>query len=144
MVGGGASGGTLARHLSPSGKSILILERGDRLKREVENWHTAAVFEQNRYVSADTWYDHGGRPFQSAAPPRCSALRYTASAAGSRRIAAAGWDVAGLVDPYEELEPCHTKAEWIYHIHELRGSDPTELPASALYRCAPISNEPRI
>ena len=47
IVGSGAGGGTLARALAPSGKSILILERGDWLKREAENWNTAAVFEQN-------------------------------------------------------------------------------------------------
>ena len=38
IIGSGAGGGTLARHLAPSGKSILLLERGDWLKREPENW----------------------------------------------------------------------------------------------------------
>src|SRR3982074_996452 len=63
-VGSGAGGGTLARQLAPSGKSILILERGDWLKREAENWDATAVFVQNRYISPDTWYDRNGRPFQ--------------------------------------------------------------------------------
>src|SRR5262249_16102825 len=56
--------GTLARQLAPSGKSILILERVDWLKREAQNWDADAVFVQNRYVSPDTWYDRHGRPFQ--------------------------------------------------------------------------------
>src|SRR4029434_9586171 len=43
IVGSGAGGGTLARQLAPSGKSILILERGDWLKREAENWDATAV-----------------------------------------------------------------------------------------------------
>ena len=64
IIGSGAGGGTLARQLAPSGKNILILERGDWLKREAENWNTAAVFEQNRYVSPDTWYDRHGRSLQ--------------------------------------------------------------------------------
>ena len=64
IIGSGAGGGTLARQLAPSGKSILILERGDWLKREAQNWHADAVFVQNRYVSPDTWYDRHGRPFQ--------------------------------------------------------------------------------
>jgi hypothetical protein len=38
IIGSGAGGGTLANHLTPSGKSILILERGDWLKREALNW----------------------------------------------------------------------------------------------------------
>jgi choline dehydrogenase-like flavoprotein len=64
LIGSGAGGDTLARHLAPSGKNLLILERGDWLKREAENWDAAAVFERNRYVSPDTWYDRHGRAFQ--------------------------------------------------------------------------------
>ena len=38
VIGSGAGGGTLARHLAPSGKRILLLERGDWLPREPQNW----------------------------------------------------------------------------------------------------------
>ena len=41
-----------SRHLAPSGKRILLLERGDYLPREKENWDAAEVFVKNRYVSA--------------------------------------------------------------------------------------------
>ena len=34
IIGTGAGGGTLARQLAPSGKRILLLERGDWLPRE--------------------------------------------------------------------------------------------------------------
>jgi hypothetical protein len=34
----------MARHLAPWGKSILLLERGDWLKREPENWRAEEVF----------------------------------------------------------------------------------------------------
>ena len=64
VIGSGAGGGTLARHLAPSGKRVLVLERGDWLPREPQNWTTHDVFVDNRYVSADTWYDAGGKPFQ--------------------------------------------------------------------------------
>ena len=64
IVGSGAGGGTLAHRLAPSGKRVLLLERGDWLPREVQNWDATAVFVQNRYVSADTWYDKDGRAFQ--------------------------------------------------------------------------------
>ena len=57
IIGTGAGGGTLARHLAPSGKRILLLERGDWLPREPQNWSTADVFVDNRYISPDTWYD---------------------------------------------------------------------------------------
>jgi choline dehydrogenase-like flavoprotein len=36
-VGSGAGGGTLAHTLAPSGKQILLLERGDFLVRELDN-----------------------------------------------------------------------------------------------------------
>ena len=64
IVGSGAGGGTLAHRLAPSGKRVLILERGDWLPREVENWDAEAVFVDNRYVSADRWYDAEGNAFQ--------------------------------------------------------------------------------
>jgi len=37
VIGSGAGGGTLVRHLAPSGKRILLLERGDWLPREPQN-----------------------------------------------------------------------------------------------------------
>src|ERR1700747_2955987 len=64
IVGTGAGGGTLARHLAPSGKKILLLERGDWLPREPQNWLAQDVFVDNRYVSPETWDDETGKPFQ--------------------------------------------------------------------------------
>jgi choline dehydrogenase-like flavoprotein len=64
IIGSGAGGGTLARQLAPTKKRILILERGDWLKREALNWDAKAVFVDNRYISPDTWYDASGRAFQ--------------------------------------------------------------------------------
>ena len=64
IVGTGAGGGTLARSLADTGKSILLLERGDWLPREPSNWLAQDVFVDNKYVSPDTWYDHSGKAFQ--------------------------------------------------------------------------------
>ena len=44
IIGTGAGGGTLARHLAPSGKRVLLLERGDWLPREPANWAVNEVF----------------------------------------------------------------------------------------------------
>ena len=68
IIGSGAGGGTLAHRLAPSGKRVLILERGDWLPREVENWDAQAVFVDNRYVSPDTWYDGDGQGVPAADP----------------------------------------------------------------------------
>ena len=68
IIGTGAGGGTLARHLAPSGKRILLLERGDWLPREIQNWLARDVFVDNRYISPDTWYDEKGKPVPAAGP----------------------------------------------------------------------------
>ena len=38
IVGSGAGGGTMALALAPTGKRILLLERGNYLRREQDNW----------------------------------------------------------------------------------------------------------
>ena len=64
VIGSGAGGGTLLHRLAPSGKKILLLERGDWLPREPQNWLAQDVFVENRYVSPETWYDADGKAFQ--------------------------------------------------------------------------------
>jgi choline dehydrogenase-like flavoprotein len=64
IIGSGAGGGTLAHTLAASGKRILLLERGDFLPREMDNWDPRPVFVDGKYISADTWYDGDGKPFQ--------------------------------------------------------------------------------
>ncbi|HSS38458.1 MAG TPA: NAD(P)-binding protein, partial [Polyangia bacterium] len=64
IIGTGAGGGTLAHRLAPSGKRILLLERGDWLRREPANWSAHDVFVDGRYNSQDTWYDEHDKPFQ--------------------------------------------------------------------------------
>src|SRR3954465_14707978 len=63
IIGTGAGGGTLAYRLAPSGKRILLLERGDFLRREPDNWDSRAVFVRNKYKTHETWYDKHGQAF---------------------------------------------------------------------------------
>ena len=48
IVGTGAGGGTLARALADSGKKILLLERGDFLPRELDNWDAKPGFRRRQ------------------------------------------------------------------------------------------------
>jgi choline dehydrogenase-like flavoprotein len=57
IIGTGAGGGTLAYHLAPTGKKILILERGSFLPREKANWDTVQVVQKDRYHTKEVWYD---------------------------------------------------------------------------------------
>lgn len=152
IIGSGAGGGTLARHLAQSGKKILILERGGWLKREPQNWSAEEVFLKNRYVSSDTWYDHKGKPFQpqvhyfvgGATKMYGAALfRLRKEDFGELKHYEGGISPAWPIT-YEELEPYYTQAEAMYHVHGVRGVDPTEPPASAPYPHVPVSHEPRI
>jgi choline dehydrogenase-like flavoprotein len=151
IVGSGAGGGTLAHRLAPSGKRVLILERGDWLPREIENWDATAVFVDNRYVSKDTWYDHDGKAFQ----PQIhyfvgGATKFYGAALYRLRERDFGelkhhdgispsWPIG-----YDVLEPYYTQAEELYQVHGARGEDPTDPPAQAPYPFPPVSHEPRI
>ncbi len=151
IIGSGAGGGTLARHLAPSGKRILLLERGDWLPREPENWSAADVFIENRYVSPDTWYDGQGKPFQpqvhycvgGATKLYGAALyRFRKEDFGELRHhggVSPAWPIS-----YEQMEPYYTKAEQLYEVHGARGEDPTEPPAGGPYPFPAVSHEPRI
>ncbi|MCA9102379.1 MAG: GMC family oxidoreductase [Planctomycetales bacterium] len=151
IIGSGAGGGTLARHLAPTGKKILILERGGWLAREPENWITEEVFVNNRYVSTDVWHDKNGKPFQpgvhyyvGGATKMYGAALYRLRKEDFGELAhedgiSPAWPIS-----YDELEPYYTQAEHLYQVHGARGEDPTEPPASAPYSHPPISHEPRI
>jgi choline dehydrogenase-like flavoprotein len=151
IAGSGAGGGTLARHLAPSGKRILVLERGDWLPREPQNWLAQDVFVANRYVSPDTWYDGNGKPFQpqihyfvGGATKLYGAALYRLRKEDFGELRhhdgiSPAWPIS-----YDELEPYYTKAEQLYEVHGARGEDPTEPPASAPYPFPAVSHEPRI
>jgi len=151
IIGSGAGGGTLAHRLAPSGKKILILERGDWLPREVQNWDATAVFVDNRYVSADTWYDKDGKTFQPQVHYNVGGATKLYGAALYRLREkdfgelhhhdgiSPAWPVS-----YADFEPYYTQAEQLYQVHGIRGEDPTEPPSSAPYPFPPVSNEPRI
>ncbi len=64
IIGSGVGGGCVALSLADSGARIVILERGERLPREPQNWDPEAVFVENRYRTAETWYDGAGNPFR--------------------------------------------------------------------------------
>jgi choline dehydrogenase-like flavoprotein len=151
IIGTGAGGGTLARHLAPSGKRILLLERGGWLPREPQNWLAEEVFVANRYVSEDTWYDAKGKPFQpqihyfvGGATKLYGAALYRLRAEDFGELRhhdgiSPAWPIS-----YAELEPYYTQAEQLYQVHGARGEDPTEPPASAPYPFPALSHEPRI
>ena len=84
IIGSGAGGGTLAHRLAPSGKRILILERGDYLPRERENWSSEAVFAGERYKAHETWHDKDGKPLPGVAQVAMQGGAYAAKVIRAR------------------------------------------------------------
>jgi choline dehydrogenase-like flavoprotein len=151
IIGTGAGGGTLAHTLAPSGKRILLLERGNFLTREMDNWDPGQVFVDGKYISPDTWYDDDGTPFQpqvhyfvGGATKMYGAALYRLRPEDFGEIRhvdgiSPAWPIS-----YADFEPWYTKAEWLYHVHGAHGEDPTEGPWSREYPWPAVAHEPRI
>ncbi|MFF3446716.1 GMC oxidoreductase [Streptomyces sp. NPDC002667] len=151
VIGTGAGGGTLAHRLAPSGKRVLILERGGYLPRERDNWESTAVFVQGKYRAPEFWYDKHGNEF----PPEVNYYvggntKFYGAALFRLRPGDFGevrhhdglspaWPIG-----YEDLEPYYTQAEHLYRVHGRHGEDFTEGPAGEQYAYPPVEHEPRI
>ena len=151
IIGTGAGGGTLAHTLAPSGKRILLLERGNFLPRERENWDPDPVFIEGRYISKDTWYDADGQAFQPQVHYYVGGATKLYGAA-LYRLRPQDFGELKHVDgvspawplSYDDFEPYYTKAEWLYQVHGNHGEDPIEGHWSKQYPWPAVSHEPRI
>jgi choline dehydrogenase-like flavoprotein len=64
IIGSGPGGATAAWRLAQTGKRILLIERGQYLPRERENWDTMEVFGRARYQAGETWTAANGDSFK--------------------------------------------------------------------------------
>ncbi len=151
IIGTGAGGGTLAYALALTGKRILLLERGDYVPREKDNWESRAVNVEGKYQAKEVWHDKDGK----ALHPHTNywvggnTKFYGAALFRLRKEDFGEIKHHGGVSPawpirYEDIEPYYSRAEQLYHVHGERGVDPTDPPASAPYPHPPVSHEPRI
>jgi choline dehydrogenase-like flavoprotein len=151
IIGTGAGGGTLAHRLAPSGKRILLLERGGYLPREPENWDSHQVFNRDRYLSGETWFDKDGAPFRPHAQYFVGGNTKVYGAV-LFRLRERDFDEVrhyGGVSPawpisYADLEPYYAEAESLYLVHGEAGEDPTEPWRSSPFPYPAVSHEPRI
>ena len=152
IIGTGMGGATLAYALRDSGARVLLLERGDFLPQEAQNWQVEAVFGQNRYKPAERWIDasDGGRftpglhyfvggntKVYGAALPRFR--RQDFAALEHEGGTSPAWPIA-----YEDLEPYYNLAEDIFFVHGAVGSDPCEPPRTKPYPYPAVPHEPYI
>jgi len=151
IIGTGAGGGTLAYALASTGKSILILERGDYVRREKANWDSRAVNVESKYQTKEEWRDADGKPLHPHTNYYVGGNTkfYGAALFRLRREdfgeirhfdgISPAWPIS-----YDDFEPYYLRAERLYHVHGRRGEDPTDPPSSGPYPHPPISHEPRI
>jgi choline dehydrogenase-like flavoprotein len=147
IIGTGAGGGTLAHALAGSGARILVIERGDFVPREEENWNPEAVWKHLRYRIDEHWLDERGRAFRP----------YTHYCVGGNtkfwgsvlyRLRREDFQDVEHVDglspawpiSYDDLEPYYERAERLYHVRGQHGVDPTEVPRGPFpYEAVPHS-----
>jgi choline dehydrogenase-like flavoprotein len=151
IIGSGAGGGTLAYKLASSGKNILLLERGDYVPREKDNWDPGAVNVSGKYQTKEVWSDVEGKPLHPHTNYYVGGNTKFYGAALFRLRKEDFGEIRhhGGISPawpvtYDEMEPYYTAAEQLYHVHGIRGEDPTEPPASAPYPHPAVSHEPRM
>lgn len=140
----------MAHALSDSSARILIIERGDFVPQEDENWDPEAVWKQLRYRAKDEWLDDRGRAFTP----------YTHYGVGGNtkfwgsvlyRLRREDFQATEHVDgtspewpvDYDTLEPYYERAERLYHVRGQNGIDPTE-PARGPFPYAAVPHQPEM
>ena len=144
IIGSGAGGGTMARALAGQRARVLVLERGDHVSREEQNWSPAAVWKELRYRVREEWLDGDGRPFlpymhygvggntRFWGSVLYRLRREDFQAVEHRDGISPSWPI-----DYDTLAPYYDRAEALYHVHGQHGIDPTE-PARGPFPHPPI------
>lgn len=145
IIGSGMGGGTLAWALRDAGVRVLLLERGEFLPSEPQNWSPEAVFIANRYKAPERWRNADGGWFApgvhyfvggntkvyGAALPRLRVADFgEIQHAGG---ASPAWPIA-----YNDLAPYYDRAERLYLVHGEAGADPTDPPRSGPFPFPPM------
>ncbi len=149
IIGTGAGGGTLAYQLAPTGKRILLIERGGFLPREHENLGPIE-FSCRRCQANETWYDRFDQPFRRT--PAGSGKRtrvYGNPCSGCAKGDFGAVRHYGGVSPawplhYSDFAPYYSQAERLYSVRGRRGADPCDPPADGDYAHPPLEHEPRM
>ena len=152
IVGSGMGGGTLAWGLARRGIDVLVLERGDFLPREPENWSPKAVFVERRYKPDDEWINaidgstfHPGVHYVVGGNSKV----YGASLPRLRERDFERTEYPDAVSPawpfhYADIEPYYSQAEQLYRVHGETGTDPSEPWRSQPYPYPALPQEPYV
>ncbi|HLG38677.1 MAG TPA: NAD(P)-binding protein, partial [Chitinophagaceae bacterium] len=146
IIGTGSGGSTIAYKLAPTGKRILILERGGFIPKEKQNWDPHEVVTVGRYRPNENWYDKDDKPFKpyihynvGGNSKMYGAALFRFRESDFEEVKHYGGTSPAWPFRYETLEDYYTAAEKLYSVHGKRGIDPSEPPASADYPLPPLT-----
>lgn len=151
IVGAGVGGGAMANRLAHTGARVLMIERGNYLPREADNWSVKAVFRDKKYTAGETWRDKDGKEFNPSTFYYvggnskffgAATVRFRAEDFGELEHAegvAPAWPVT-----YDEFAPYYDIAEQLMGTHGTAGADPIEPPRSGPMPYPAIGHEPEI
>ena len=149
IVGSGMGGATLAAALAPSGRRILILERGEHLRASPLDRDAVAIFGDGVFRPKETWLDGEDRPFNpgnyynvggNSKFYGAALIRYRAS--DFDVVSHPGGQTPGWPMAYSDLEADYQAAEEMYQVRGRKTDDPTEPPHSGTYPHPPVPDEP--
>mmetsp|Transcript_28726 Transcript_28726/g.54374 ORF Transcript_28726/g.54374 Transcript_28726/m.54374 type:complete len:498 (-) Transcript_28726:783-2276(-) len=151
IIGSGMGGATLAAALAPSGRRILILERGAHLRRSAHDRDAQAIFGDGVFRADEDWLDGADQPFNPGNYYNVggNSKFYGAALIRYRKedfdaVSHAGGATPGWPISYADLEPDYQAAEQLYQVRGSLGQDPTEPPHSGAYAHDPVPDEPDI
>ncbi|MCY1667020.1 FAD-dependent oxidoreductase [Rhizobium sp. SL86] len=151
IIGSGMGGATLATQLAPTGRRILIVEKGERLQPSSADRDAEAIFGRAHFRPKEEWLDGDDRPFNPGNYYNVGGnskfygavlLRYRREDFSPLRHMGGttpGWPIG-----YDSLEPWYQKAEQLFEVRGALGEDPTEPPHSGKYDFRPVPDEPPI
>lgn len=151
IIGSGIGGATMAAALAATGKTILILERGEHLTPSAQDRSDKAIFAEGFYRPSEEWLDGEGQPFNPGNYYYVggNSKFYGAVLVRYRRedfapLSHIGGTTPGWPMSYDDLEPYYGQAEKLYEVRGQIGQDPTEPPHSTAYSHPPVPDEPPI
>lgn len=139
----------MAWALARTGARILLVERGDFVPQEPENWDPVAVWKDRRYRTPEEWIDASGRDFNPYTHYNVGgntkfwgSVLYRLRREDFGEIEHMdGVSPAWPID-YDTLAPYYDRAEQLYKVRGGVGDDPTEPPHGAPYPFPAVPHAP--
>ena len=149
IIGSGMGGATLAAALAPTGRRIMVLERGEHLRSSPADRDSDAIFGDGVFRPEEEWLDGHDRPFNpgnyynvggNSKFYGAALIRYRASDFDA--VSHSGGRTPGWPIEYSELEADYQSAEEMYQVRGRQTDDPTEPAHSGHYTHPPVPDEP--